>query len=200
MRKHKQWKAAAIAVLLAGLAGCASQSPNTRGDASGKPQRQAVDATQVDRNGDKMISREEAAALPALAKEFDRIDANRDSMLDEKEVGAYHHGMMGNHHHNLAARFQQADTNGDGALTLDEAKAGRVIPVVHHFDQLDVDKDGKVSMDELNSARMQHGRHGGQCGGHAGKHGDHGMRDGSGSMSCGHGASPARDGSGARAL
>lgn len=154
-------------------AGCSTMQSG--GSQAAKPTQaktagSTTDATQVDRNGDRLISKEEAAALPALAQDFDKIDANRDGLLDQAEIGAYHHSMMGGHHANMEARFKQADTDGDGALTLAEAKAGRVIPVVHHFDQLDADKNGKVSMEELASGRMSHGGHGKQgmqCGGHA---------------------------------
>lgn len=39
----------------------------------------------IDRNGDGQISREEAAALPALAAEFDRLDADANGSLNAEE-------------------------------------------------------------------------------------------------------------------
>jgi Ca2+-binding EF-hand superfamily protein len=47
----------------------------------------------------------------------------------------------------LRSRFAKADTDGDGWLTRDEAKA--MPRVASHFDDIDVDRDGKVSMEEI---------------------------------------------------
>lgn len=44
-------------------------------------------------------------------------------------------------------RFAKADTNGDGALTRDEAKA--MPRVASHFDEIDADHDGKVTLAEI---------------------------------------------------
>ncbi len=46
------------------------------------------------------------------------------------------------------ARFRQADTDGDGTLTKDEAL--RVMPrIARNFEAIDADKDGRVACDEL---------------------------------------------------
>jgi len=46
-----------------------------------------------------------------------------------------------------AARFKQADANGDGMLSRDEAKS---LPMVsRHFDEIDANHDGQVTADEL---------------------------------------------------
>ncbi|QGM48001.1 hypothetical protein H2LOC_008650 [Methylocystis heyeri] len=44
-----------------------------------------------------------------------------------------------------------ADKNGDGKLTLDEAKLG-MPRVAKHFDQIDKDKKGYVTLDEVKDA------------------------------------------------
>lgn len=47
----------------------------------------------------------------------------------------------------LHSRFAKADTDGDGWLTREEAKA--MPRVATHFDDIDTDHDGKVSMEEI---------------------------------------------------
>ncbi|HEX7816027.1 hypothetical protein [Dyella sp.] len=47
----------------------------------------------------------------------------------------------------IKQRFEKADTNGDGALDRNEAKA--MPRVAQHFDDIDADHDGKVSMQEI---------------------------------------------------
>ncbi|AHX14577.1 hypothetical protein CH75_16190 [Dyella jiangningensis] len=47
----------------------------------------------------------------------------------------------------LRSRFAKADTDGDGGLTREEAKA--MPRVASHFDDIDTDRDGKVSLEEI---------------------------------------------------
>ena len=51
----------------------------------------------------------------------------------------------------VAKQFAKADKDGDGKLTLDEAKAG-MPRVARRFDTLDKDKKGYVTLDELKGA------------------------------------------------
>lgn len=44
--------------------------------------------TQLDRNGDGKLSAEEAAALPVLGRGFERVDANKDGLVDAEELSA----------------------------------------------------------------------------------------------------------------
>ena len=44
----------------------------------------------ADKNGDGKLSREEAAALPRIAKHFDEIDANKDGFITPEELKAFH--------------------------------------------------------------------------------------------------------------
>lgn len=128
--------------------------------------------TRIDENGDRLISRSEAAAHPRLAQQFDAIDANKDGNLDMDEMRAHHHARMEEHHRNVETRFRQADTDRDGALTKAEAEAANIMPVVHHFAQLDTDQNGKVTMAELQAPGMRHHGHGGH-GAHGGEHRKH---------------------------
>lgn len=47
----------------------------------------------------------------------------------------------------LRARFAKADTDGEGALSREEAKA--MPRVASHFDAIDADHDGRVTMEEI---------------------------------------------------
>ncbi|MDB6084561.1 MAG: hand family protein [Gammaproteobacteria bacterium] len=48
----------------------------------------------------------------------------------------------------LAAKFQAADTNHDGKLTLEEAKAG-MPRVAEAFDKIDVEKKGYLTLEQV---------------------------------------------------
>jgi Ca2+-binding EF-hand superfamily protein len=54
----------------------------------------------------------------------------------------------------LDERFKDADTNGDGQLSLDEVQAG-MPRLAAHFTDLDKDKNGMLSKEEL--AQGHHG-------------------------------------------
>jgi Ca2+-binding EF-hand superfamily protein len=51
----------------------------------------------------------------------------------------------------LTKRFTAADKNGDGRLTLAEAKAG-MPRLVKNFESIDRDKKGYITLDELKAA------------------------------------------------
>lgn len=104
----------------------------------------------ADTNGDGMISRAEAAALPRIAKHFDAIDANRDGQLTFDEIRAYHEARRGEH-------WMKLDTNGDGLVSRAEAQAGAP-RLAEHFDQLDTNKDGQLSKDEIKAGQGFKGR------------------------------------------
>lgn len=49
----------------------------------------------------------------------------------------------------LTSKFKAADKNGDGKLTLQEAKDGGMTRVVANFKTIDTDKDGYVTFAQL---------------------------------------------------
>lgn len=71
------------AALIAGVAGFA-QAQTTPAPAERKARAEKIDA-----NGDGLISREEAAKAPRLAKQFDAIDTNKDGLLSRDELAAW---------------------------------------------------------------------------------------------------------------
>ena len=56
----------------------------------------------------------------------------------------------------LEAAFKKADTDNDGTLTRDDAKA--MPRVATNFDAIDADKDGTVSLDEIRAAMKKAGK------------------------------------------
>jgi Ca2+-binding EF-hand superfamily protein len=100
----------------------------------------------ADTNGDGRISRDEAAALPHLAKHFDKLDQNKDGYLTPDEIKAARSKIKG-------AQIARADANGDGRISRDEA--AKYPKLAKHFDQIDTNKDGYLSREEIKAARQQ---------------------------------------------
>jgi hypothetical protein len=49
----------------------------------------------------------------------------------------------------LKTKFAASDTNADGKLTLDEAKAGGMRRIVRGFDRIDSDGDGFITVEQI---------------------------------------------------
>ncbi len=101
----------------------------------------------LDKNGDGVIDRSEAAASPWLAARFDQLDANHDGKLEKDELPKPHmrwHGKSGpmdgpDGRHERMARL---DTDKDGRISKAEAQADPKF--AERFATLDVNKDGYV--------------------------------------------------------
>jgi Ca2+-binding EF-hand superfamily protein len=109
----------------------------------------------MDADGDGAVSRDEAKSHAWLAGKFDTIDANKDGRLDKDELVAQREA----HHADVKARGEErwkaSDTDGDGSLSLAEAKASSSW-VGDRFDKLDTNADGQLTREEMHAAR-KHG-------------------------------------------
>ena len=115
-------------------------------------QHAALGFKALDKDGDGRISRDEAAAAPRLAQNFDKIDTNHDGYLTPDELKAAHAAMR-------QAHWARIDTDGDGKISLAEAQANAP-RLAEHFDAIDTNHDGFITPDELEAAmRAHHGKH-----------------------------------------
>ena len=112
----------------------------------------------ADKDADGTLDKEEAKAMPRVAKNFDAIDADKSGTVSMEEVVA---GMKAGAkpkvnamHRKGEAKFAAADKDKDGTLDKEEAKA--MPRVAKHFDDIDADKDGTVSKDEIHTFMKEH--------------------------------------------
>ncbi len=115
---------------------------------------------QADTDGNGLISRDEAKALPRLAKHFDEVDANHDGQLSSDELRAFHEKMRAAHagerQARMAEHWKKLDSDGDGRISLAEAQANAP-RLAEHFQQIDANGDGFITPDEMKAAH--HARH-----------------------------------------
>jgi Ca2+-binding EF-hand superfamily protein len=131
--------------LAAGSAAVAEDSPRDR--AQGMWQK-------LDKDADGRVSRAEAEAAPhgKLASRFDAIDANKDGFLSPDEMRAAHGKKREQRGAQIQERLKEADINGDGQISLDEAQA-KLPRLAPRFNDLDSDKNGFLSAEELSKVR-----------------------------------------------
>lgn len=108
---------------------------------------------ELDKNADKMISKEEISAL--ARGRFQADDTNNDGLLSSDELTAMHLA-----HVVRVAQTRQAkilaklDTDKDGFLSFEEIQAGRKGPNPERlFEHFDADKNGMISQDEFTLAQ-----------------------------------------------
>ncbi|MBL8511007.1 MAG: EF-hand domain-containing protein [Betaproteobacteria bacterium] len=147
---------------------CAAVALNVQAESLDKGARRADMKAEMesrlkaaDKNGDGKISREEAAALPRIAKKFDQIDTNKDGFVTLEEIKAsmaqhaQEHGQHGAGGDHGGKMFEKLDANGDGFISREEAASHPKL--AEHFDKLDSNKDGKLSKEELAAHRPPKG-------------------------------------------
>ena len=111
------------------------------------------DEMRADTDHDGRISRAEydAAASQRRSDWFDKLDLNKDGYITQDEMRQARETRHGNMRARMDERFKDADTNGDGQLSLDEVQA-KMPRLASRFNDLDKDKNGLLSKEEL-----QHG-------------------------------------------
>jgi Ca2+-binding EF-hand superfamily protein len=139
-----------IAITALGLAAAASTLALADGPFGGARHAGVIERLKAaDTNGDGMLSREEAAALPRLAERFDAIDANHDGLLTREEMHAWHQAQRGAH-----GAHGKALLGPNGQLTRDEF----IARAAARFDRMDANHDGVVTSDEMHAAFRNHVR------------------------------------------
>jgi len=128
--------AAAVAATLTAVAPVLLAAP--QGDAAKRT------PMQFDKNGDGLISRDEAQASARLAASFDKLDVDKDGQLTRDELRAGRSKTGDGHRARL-------DTNKDGLISREEAKPTQRLS--QNFDALDTNKDGQLSAEELRATR-----------------------------------------------
>jgi Ca2+-binding EF-hand superfamily protein len=100
----------------------------------------------LDEDGDGVISKQEAQAFPPLGQNFTAIDTNRSGGIDPDEYAAANTRLA-----NLA--FDEVDINGDGVISEREA-AAMPISLREGFGDVDADADSNVSPVEYQAAQV----------------------------------------------
>lgn len=108
----------------------------------------------ADKDNDGSLTREEAAAMPRVAKNFDAIDRDKSGTVTLTEMQATMKKMAKEAHKRGAERFKAADKDGDGSLTREEATA--MPKVAQNFDAVDADKSGTVTKKEIHDYMKAH--------------------------------------------
>ena len=123
----------------------------------------------LDANRDGALSRDEAQSHAHLAQNFDAIDANHDGQLSRDELMSWHQqhkGMHGDGAGGHGGGWKRLDTNGDGQIERTEVSNNP--RALARFDAADTNHDGVVTMDEARAARAAHRHEAGADGGQAG--------------------------------
>ena len=101
----------------------------------------------ADKDNDGTLTKEEAKAMPHVAKHFNEIDTDKEGTVSMDEIRAFMKSHKDDAHQRGREHFKKADKDNDGTLTMEEAKA---MPNVYkNFDAIDTDKDGTVTLEEV---------------------------------------------------
>lgn len=135
----------ALTVLLAAAAPAAAQTPLT--GATGEP------TTNTPPLAGTAVAPGPAAGPGAGGAAAPHQGRGGRAAAAQADSGAEHHG--GHVRRPLAERFQDADTDHDGSLTLAEARTAKLGEVVRDFGLIDKDKKGTVTLQQIQDFRRE---------------------------------------------
>jgi Ca2+-binding EF-hand superfamily protein len=104
----------------------------------------------LDTNSDGLLSRTEVQSHAHLSKNFDAVDTNRDGQLSRDELRAWH----ATHKSKEGQGFSKVDTNADGQIERSEVQNNP--RELARFDAADTNHDGVVTKEEARAARAAH--------------------------------------------
>lgn len=145
-----------LLILAAALLPLVSQAKPEGGPREGKdnPPTPAEILARFDADQNGSLSKDEVKG--PLVKNFDQIDVNGDGELSRKELGW--HQKLKDKKREGGRKLQEADTDGNGAISADEAAEAGLERLVEHFDKIDANGDGEVSKEELREMANQQQR------------------------------------------
>lgn len=155
---------ALTALAITGTAFSVSAKDNNgrRGDHGPK-----IEFSELDVNGDGSVTADEIQAH--FATRFATIDTDGNGALSADELSAHGEAQKAERHAKRTAKMiEHRDTNGDGALSIEEMQPKQAGTM---FDRLDTDKDGAISTEEFAAAEGK-GRGNGKGKGHGNGRGD----------------------------
>ncbi len=102
----------------------------------------------LDRNRDGRLTPQESRGQPYLETNFQRLDQRGRGYLLPTDLGPRQPAFLGVRLHTV---FTQADRNGDGQLSRQEARSFRWLN--QRFSNIDLDSNGSISLQELWESR-----------------------------------------------
>jgi Ca2+-binding EF-hand superfamily protein len=132
-----------------------AQTHATQAKPAAAPAAQLLWIGDLDTNQDGRISPQEVVSQPQLAKAFASMDLNHDGYIANSEVQTLWQQRIAatnaQQRTERLQRFDKADANKDGKLSLAEAKAG-MPQVAAAFTVLDTQKHGYLTREEVGGA------------------------------------------------
>jgi len=141
-------------VLTALVGAAALLTPYLAASAEERGARMEAHFKAADKDNDGSLTREEAKAMPRVAKNFDAIDADKSGTVTLAEIHTSMKDRAKEMHERGMESFKAADKNGDGVLNKEEAKA--MPRVEKNFDAIDADKSGTVTGKEIHDYMKAH--------------------------------------------